>query len=369
MFQGGQVPVPSMQNPDIAASVARRLTVIASLWLVSCVGPRVQTMRLSDSTSEELRQSMKVYTRPQLDEGRVERLGAITAVSCKNKFWDSASEQDAVDQLLYKASLAGGTGIADVSCESEGTNFAKNCWSSYTCHAAIIKLSRALPREGAFPAAVLSGTGLVVSVDGHILTNSHVIAGAQSITVTLLGETLPASLVREDSQNDLAIIKVNRRTVPLAFRSGGRVRGGDAVTIIGFPLSNILSKEPHITTGSITALSGINGDVRFLQVSAPMQSGNSGGPVLDESGRVIGVAVGQLDALKLALATGSVPQNVNFAIKGSIATTFMEAIGISFAVSQQAERRSVSDIAEEARSALVYIEAQPAGAIEPSTRR
>jgi S1-C subfamily serine protease len=314
-------------------------------------------MRLSESTAQELRRSMKVYTRAQIQEGQAERLGVATAISCKNKIWDAASEQAAIDQLLYKASLAGATGIADVTCESEGTNLAKNCWSSYTCHAGIVKVgspgSSANERAGSS-----SGTGIVVSGEGHILTNSHVVHGAKVISVTLGGEVLPATLLREDAQNDLAILKVNRRTVPLAFRDDGRVRSGDPVTIIGFPLSAILSKEPHVTTGSVTALSGIKDDVRFLQVSAPVQPGNSGGPVLDESGRIIGVTVAQLDALKLALATGTVPQNVNFAIKGSIAKAFMDAVGVDFIVSAKAEPKSVSDAAEKARPAVVFIESK-----------
>jgi S1-C subfamily serine protease len=97
------------------------------------------------------------------------------------------------------------------------------------------------------------------------------------------GETFQPVLVREDAQNDLAIIKVEKKTASLAFRDESRVRAGDPVTVIGFPLSNILSKEPHVSTGSITALAGIKDDIRFLQVSAPVQPGNSGGPVLDEA--------------------------------------------------------------------------------------
>jgi S1-C subfamily serine protease len=314
-------------------------------------------MRLSESTAQELRKNLKIYSRTQLQEEQAERLGVAKAVSCKNKFWDEASEQDAIDQLLYKASLAGGTGITDVTCESEGTNFAKNCWSSYTCHAGIVRVGSSGPRASGRVGAS-SGTGIAVSTEGHILTNSHVVHGAKFVSVTFGGEVLPATVVREDAQNDLAILKVERRTIPLAFRDDGRIRSGDPVTIIGFPLSAILSKEPHVTTGSVTALSGIKDDARFLQVSAPVQPGNSGGPVLDDSGRVIGVTVAQLDALKLALVTGTVPQNVNFAIKASIAKAFLDAVGVNYIVDPKVEPRSVSDAAEKARPAVVSIESR-----------
>src|ERR1039458_2293039 len=73
-----------------------------------------------------------------------------------------------------------------------------------------------------------------------------------------------------------------------------------------------------ITPGAISALAGIHNDIRFLQVTSPVQPGNSGGPLLDDSGNVIGVISSKLDALKIAGITGDIPQNVNFAIKSSL---------------------------------------------------
>src|SRR5216684_8057098 len=307
--------------------------VLFCSWLIGCAA-QAPTMKLSKSASRDLRQNMKIYTRAQLDEESVDRLGVVSAVSCGANFWESASEQDAVDQLLQKASQAGGTGIADVSCEHWGSNnFENRCWSSYTCTAAIIKLSRAPPTVSGSTASSSSGTGFVISAEGHILTNSHVVSGAKSMTVTFNGETLRASVVRDGSQNDLAIIKVDRRSTPLEFRDDGRVRVGDAVMIIGFPLS--------VTTGNVTALSGIKEDVRFMQVSAPVEPGNNGSPVFDESGRVIGIALG----------IGSV-------IKASIAKTLMDANGINFVVSQHADRKSVSDVTDTVRNAIVLIESR-----------
>src|SRR5260370_1561129 len=117
---------------------------------------------------------MKIHTRAQLDEGSVDRLGVVSAISCGANFWESASEQDAVDQLLQKASQAGGTGIADVSCEHWGSNnFENKCWSSYTCTAAIVKVSRAAPTVSGSTASSSSGTGFVISAGGHILTSTQ----------------------------------------------------------------------------------------------------------------------------------------------------------------------------------------------------
>ncbi len=310
-------------------------------WLIGCAA-QAPTMKLSESASRDLRQNMKIYTRAQLDDESVDRLGVVSAISCGANFWESASEQDAVDQLLQKASQAGGTGIADVSCEHWGSNNLENkCWSSYTCTAAIVKVSRAAPTVSGSTASSPSGTGFVISAEGHVLTSSHVVSAAKSIAVTFNGETLQASVVRDDSQNDLAIIKVDRPSTPLEFRDDGRVRAGDVVMIIGFPVSSALSKEPHVTTGNITALTGSKDDVRFMQVSAPVEPGNSGSPVFDESGRVIGIALGN----------GS-------AIKASIAKTLMDANGINFVVSQHADRKSVSDVTDAVRNAIVFIESR-----------
>jgi S1-C subfamily serine protease len=302
-------------------------------WLIGCAAQAPST-KLSESASRDLRQNMKIYTPAQLDEGSVDRLGPVSAISCKSSPWDSASEQDAVDQLLQKASQAGGTGIADLSCQHWGSNnFENTCWSSYTCTAAIIRASRPPPTVSGSTASSSSGTGFVISAEGHILTSSHLVSGAKSMNVAFNGETLPASVVRDDSQNDLAIIKIDRRSTPLEFRDDGRVRVGDAVMIIGFPLK--------VTTGNVTALSGIKDDVRFMQVSALVEPGNTGSPVFDENGRVIGIALG----------TGSV-------IKASIAKTLMDANGINFVVSQHADRKSVSDVTDVARNAIVFIESR-----------
>ena len=93
----------------------------------------------------------------------------------------------------------------------------------------------------------------------------------------------------------------------------------------GFPLSGLVSSEMAVTTGSLTALAGLRGDTRQLEFSAPIQPGNSGGPVLDDTGRVVGVTASMLNGLALAAATGALPQNVNFAIKAATVREFVEA--------------------------------------------
>ena len=107
-----------------------------------------------------------------------------------------------------------------------------------------------------------------------------------------------------------------------------QVRLGESVYVFGFPLTGILATSGNFTTGTVTAVSGLGDDTRLVQISAPVQPGNSGGPLLDKFGNVIGVIVSKLNALNIAATTQDIPQNVNFAIKTAIATNFLDASNV-----------------------------------------
>jgi len=91
-------------------------------------------------------------------------------------------------------------------------------------------------------------------------------------------------------------------------------------------------------------------------MTAPVQPGNSGGPLLDQSGNVVGVVVAKLDALKIARATGDIPQNVNFAIKGTVVQTFLEANGVQFASAPSSGNLDPTLVAEWATKSTVVVE-------------
>jgi serine protease Do len=134
-----------------------------------------------------------------------------------------------------------------------------------------------------------------------------------------------------------------------------RVRQGEEIVIYGFPLTRVLASTGNVATGNITALAGIADDSRFFQISAPVQPGNSGGPLLDRDGAVVGVVVAKLNALRIAAATGDIPQNINFAIKGSVVASFLDAQGVSYADSSNASALSTPDIAERAKMFTVHV--------------
>ena len=103
-------------------------------------------------------------------------------------------------------------------------------------------------------------------------------------------------------------------------------------------------------------MAGIGDDFRFLQISAPVQPGNSGGPLLDASGNVIGVVTAKLNALRIAKSTGDVPQNVNFAVKSSVIRLFLDGLGIAYSESSSDVRLEAADVGERAKKFTVLLE-------------
>jgi hypothetical protein len=207
-------------------------------------------------------------------------------------------------------------------------------------------------------AFVTSGTGFVVAAD-RVLTNHHVVNGCNRVLIrTADGRTLGAALpARVDAQRDLALLTVPGDPGPaLPFRGGPAVRRGEAVVTYGFPLADLLSSGPTLTTGEVSALSGFADHQGRFQVSAPVQPGNSGGPLLDRQGNVVGVVVAKLNAAQVAARTGDIPQNVNFAIKGGEALDFLRRAGMDPAVAEsRGAERSAAEVGEEAHRSTVFI--------------
>ena len=138
-------------------------------------------------------------------------------------------------------------------------------------------------------------------------------------------------LVARDQKNDLALLRVaNPPSAVAAFRDGAPVRAGDTVVALGYPLPTLLSSSATLTVGYVSALSGMEDDARYLQISAPVQPGNSGGPLLDASGHLAGIVTSKLNAENVARFIGDIPQNVNFAIKAEVVRTFLDSKGIAY---------------------------------------
>jgi Trypsin-like peptidase domain len=208
-----------------------------------------------------------------------------------------------------------------------------------------------------------SGSGVVISAHGEVLTNAHVVENCTQITVrSSSGDLAPALLIARDEKNDLAVV---RRMVPLTsaavFRDEGPVRAGDAVVALGYPLSGLLATSANLTVGNVSALAGLSDDSRYLQISAPVQPGNSGGPLLDASGHLVGIVTAKLNAALVARFTGDIPQNVNFALKAEVARTFLDSKGIAYQSARSDQQLSAADVGDIGHPFTVQIECQSNG--------
>jgi len=157
-----------------------------------------------------------------------------------------------------------------------------------------------------------------LSDTGYLVTAYHVIDGAKQLTVVLPDKsTTPAEVVLTDPANDLAVLSAQ---LPASASRGlvmskAPVSLGTAVFTVGFPHPDMLGLKPKFTSGHVSSLAGQADDPRILQISTPVQAGNSGGPLVNQSGEVVGIISAKLSAAAVLEATGDLPQNVNFAVK------------------------------------------------------
>jgi S1-C subfamily serine protease len=219
--------------------------------------------------------------------------------------------------------------------------------------------SRAKPSGDAGGTESSSGSGIFISESGYVLTNDHVIDGCRDLWVRRNGDIgRSASIVARDAANDLALLASDGH-VPAAdvaaFRTGGPIRAGDPVAAYGFPLAGTLSSTGNVVSGNVTALTGVGDDVRYFQISAPVQPGNSGGPLLDYSGLVVGIVNAKLNELAWASKTGDIPQNVNFAIKENVILGFLEAHSIAYRSFAPLERLDLPGVTDRAQRFTAYV--------------
>lgn len=199
--------------------------------------------------------------------------------------------------------------------------------------------------------AEVSGTGFAVARDGLVLTNAHVIDGCSAIQVA--GHS--AVLLAESGKADLALLRTaSSATAEVARFSPDPAKLNEDVTVAGYPLAGFLGGI-NVTRGAVSSLSGIRGDTTRMQITAPVQPGNSGGPVLSIEGEVLGIVVSKLDALKVADAIGDIPQNVNFAVRGEVAVRFLEANGVEPVMNKDFSLKAPTRLAEYATKITVLI--------------
>jgi Trypsin-like peptidase domain len=232
-------------------------------------------------------------------------------------------------------------------------------------------------RASAQAAEISSGSGVMIGDHGEVLTNAHVVnACAQIIVRSPAGDSATAQFIARDEKNDLAVVRTRPLSSVATFRDGKPVRAGDAIVALGYPLAGLLATTANLTVGNVSALAGLGDDSRYLQISAPVQPGNSGGPLLDGSGHLVGIVTAKLDAALVARFTGDIPQNVNFALKAEVARTFLDSKGIAYHSAPSDKQLSPADVGNVARPFTLRIEcerlstqvAMPAAPNPPTSR-
>jgi S1-C subfamily serine protease len=202
-----------------------------------------------------------------------------------------------------------------------------------------------------------TGTGFVISNNGHIVTNQHVVDGCVGdIQGNLSGEApVKLRLVSSDETNDLALLQAPSPLKEVATIRDKAIHPGDSVVAIGYPFHGLLTSDFTVTTGIVSSPSGILNDTRYLQISAAVQPGNSGGPLLDAGGEVVGMVAAKLNALKFAKATGNIPENINFAIKTGTLRDFLDNSVVPYQTADTKNELKTSDIARNARAFTLLI--------------
>jgi S1-C subfamily serine protease len=223
-----------------------------------------------------------------------------------------------------------------------------------------------------------NGTGFLIA-GGYILTSYHVVKDASYIEVLSGGSRCRANLVKTDSVNDLALLRsppaallarlkraeagnaagsVTNELVALPVLSSRDVHLGDSVFTLGFPNIDLQGIEPKLTHGEINSLSGIQDDLRFFQISAAVQPGNSGGALVDAHGNVIGIVEERLDDLVTLQTSGALPQNVNYALKSSFLIAFLDSVpqlAGKLKEPHTGKDRPFADVVKEVQNATVMV--------------
>ena len=177
--------------------------------------------------------------------------------------------------------------------------------------------------------AAASGTGFAVTRSGHIVTNHHVINGCTDVKVHYEGKIIPATVLSKDALNDLAVLKADFKPAAVLPLSKKNPELMEDVFVAGFPFGKSISSSVKITKGIISSLTGIGDNYSNIQIDAALQPGNSGGPIFDEKGNVVAVAVSKLDLKNVIEQFGVIPENTNFGIKANIVSNLLASNSIT----------------------------------------
>jgi hypothetical protein len=211
------------------------------------------------------------------------------------------------------------------------------------------------------PKSINRGTAWPIG-HGYVITCAHLLGELGKTTLILPDDTrIRAKIELTDKANDIAILKVKESKKlprPLAFAKTSAIAGTKVFTI-GFPFSSTLGEKPKLTEGIINSVYGIGDDPRFYQISVPLHPGNSGGPLINMKGEVIGVVTSTLDAIKVFKFSGTLPQNVNYAMKIQYAKLILEALPLKKAFNFSPPKgETLAQLASQLQKSVMIIESE-----------
>ncbi len=211
--------------------------------------------------------------------------------------------------------------------------------------------SGALSKQG-------TGTAFVVAKTGQAISNHHVVDACKEVRVA--GRDGVAKLMISDIVNDLALLQIPGVINAMAPINSEptKLRQGEDIVVFGFPLNSLLSSGGNLTPGVVSAMTGLGNNTNQIQITAPIQPGSSGSPVLNKKGEVVGVVSMKLSDSKMAKVTGQVGQAVNFAVSGQTLKTFLDTHNIEYRSGGTFSfgNKSTADLADEARKWTLVVE-------------
>jgi S1-C subfamily serine protease len=203
-----------------------------------------------------------------------------------------------------------------------------------------------------------TGTAFFITDDGYLLTCYHVVQDAGRIVVRTKAGTFAGKLVKSDKANDIALLKIAGKFATLPVGLSRAMKLGESVFTIGFPNIELQGFAPKLTKGEISSLTGVQDDPREFQISVAVQPGNSGGPLVNQYGNVVGIVSARLADMATLETTGSLPQNVNYAVKSSVLNVLLESlpeISAKLIEPHPPKDRQFDDVEKEAENAAVLV--------------
>ena len=306
------------------------VTVVALLaaGAMALVAGCVERLDVTQLTPEHRAAAADVYFYENLllPSGAYQTIGAVEGTSCQaTRFEDGPSASEAMNKLRVKTAQMGGNGVIQFLCSNRGASFVPACVRSITCAGTAIKFATDAGGDDKQSGDVISlGSGFFINPRGDVVTNAHVVEGCSTAAVRAGDQRGQGTVLYRDSRADLALIRTGGPAPAfLQLRVSPPVQLAETVVTAGYPLAGLLSSQIHITDGSISSLAGIGDNTTVLQFTAPIQNGNSGGPLVDLGANLVGVNSAGLNPRIQS-------QNVNFAVKTSAVITFLDSIGAEY---------------------------------------